>query len=209
MALPISRSENADAAVGQHFFEDGRHLSEVARVFGVDASAGSLCAVGEAEQQVTDALEADHELHTGEKFASLGGADFGDRGGDAAVDFHIERVEFALALAQGIEQDGGASGDAFGGGSGGLFGHATGVHGAAHDVLVSWFGIWSLDRGAHNYVRLARPRAAARSFGAVVALLPFVGWDGQRLSIRFHVDSWLISCEFSVISCSQPSYVTT
>src|SRR5579863_10609345 len=40
------------AAVGEHFFEDGGHVGEVAGVFGVDASAGGLGAVGEAEQQV-------------------------------------------------------------------------------------------------------------------------------------------------------------
>jgi hypothetical protein len=33
-----------------------------------------LSAVGEAEQEVADAFEADHELHAGEEFAGLGGA---------------------------------------------------------------------------------------------------------------------------------------
>ena len=133
MALVTSRAENAAPTVGQHFFEEGRHLGEIASVFGVDASAGGLGAVGEAEQQVADALESDHHLHTGQQFAGLGGADFGDGGGDAAVDFDVERVEFAFALAQRVEQSGGAGGDAFGGRAGGFLGHAAGFHGAAHE----------------------------------------------------------------------------
>ena len=103
-----------------------------------------LGAVGEAEQQVADALEADHELHAGEKFAGFGGIDFGDGGGDAAVDFHVEGVEFALALAQRVEQSVGAGGDAFGGGSGGFFGHVAGFDRAAHQIVVGRFGMGDL-----------------------------------------------------------------
>ena len=143
MALPTSRRGEGGAAVGQHFFEDGRHLGEVARVLGVDASADGEGAVGEAEQQVADALEADHELHAGEQFAGFGGANFGDGGGDAVVDFHVERVELAFALAEGIEQRAGAGGDAFGGSASGFLGHVAGFHGAAHDVVMSRFGIGS------------------------------------------------------------------
>src|ERR1017187_7727687 len=106
------------AAVGQHLFEDGGHLGKVAGVFGIDASTDGEGAVGEAEKQVADALEADHELHAGEQFAGFGGADFGDGGGDSAVDFHVERIEFTFALAQGVEQGSGAGGNALGGGAG-------------------------------------------------------------------------------------------
>jgi hypothetical protein len=48
-----------------------------------------LSAVGKAEKQVADAFEADHELHAGEEFAGFGGLDFGDGGGNGAVDFHV------------------------------------------------------------------------------------------------------------------------
>src|SRR5579863_3811292 len=49
-------------AIGEHFLEDSRHLGEVAGVFGIEAAADGLSAVGEAEQQVADALETDHEF---------------------------------------------------------------------------------------------------------------------------------------------------
>ena len=128
---------------------------------------GGLSAVGEAEQQVADALEADHELHAGEKFAGFGGLDFGDDRGDGAVDFHVEGVEFALALAEGIEQRAGTGGDAFGGGAGGFFGQTTGFDGAADDVMMGRFGSGrlstravlmrvSLWRGASGADRLTR-----------------------------------------------------
>jgi hypothetical protein len=123
------------ADVAEHFFEDRGHVSEVASVVGVDASGGGLGAVGEAEQEVADALEADHELHAGEKFASLGGLYFRDCGGDRAIDLKVEGVEFALALIEGLEQCVGAGGDSFGGGAGGLFGEATGFNGAMDDVV--------------------------------------------------------------------------
>ena len=54
--------------VGEHFFEDGGHVGEVAGVLGIDAAGGGLSAVGKAEKKVADALEADHELHAGEEF---------------------------------------------------------------------------------------------------------------------------------------------
>ena len=78
MALLTSRLEKAIADVGEHFFEDGGHVSEVASVFGIDAASGGLRAVGEAEEKVADAFQADHELHASQEFAGLGGLDFGD-----------------------------------------------------------------------------------------------------------------------------------
>jgi hypothetical protein len=63
----------------------------------------------------------------------------------------------------------------------------AGFHGTAHDVLMSWFRVGSLDRGTHKYVRRAKTWAATR--WTVVAILPFVGWDGQQLSIDFSVDA--------------------
>jgi hypothetical protein len=115
-----------------------------------------LRAVGEAEQEIADALKADHELHAGEKLAGFGGLDFGDGGGDGGVDFHVERVEFALALAQRVQQRSGAGGDAFGGGSGGFFGEAAGFDGAADDVMMGWLGGKTFNAGsAHEGIPLA------------------------------------------------------
>jgi len=92
------------ADIGQHFFEDGGHAGQVAGVLGINAAGGGLSAVGEAEQQVADALEADHELHTGQQFASFGFSDVGDGHGDARVNFHVQLVEFFFALANGIQE---------------------------------------------------------------------------------------------------------
>jgi len=170
------------AAIGQHLFEERRHLGEVAGVFGVDASADGLSTVGEAKQQVADAFEGDHDLHAGQKFAGFGGPDFGDGGGDSAVDLEVECVEFALALTEGVEQGTGAGGDAFRRGAGGFLGHVAGFHGAAHDVVMSRFRIEGFGRCAHKCVRRARTLATKRTLG-VVGLLPPVGWDWQQLSI--------------------------
>ncbi|MGB6841816.1 MAG: hypothetical protein WBE16_12555, partial [Candidatus Sulfotelmatobacter sp.] len=38
------------ANVGEHFFQDGGHLGEVAGVFGIDAAGGGLSAISEAEE---------------------------------------------------------------------------------------------------------------------------------------------------------------
>lgn len=173
------------AAVGEHFFEDGRHLGQVAGVLGIDAVSSGLGAVGEAEEKIADAFKADHELHAGQKFAGLGRADFGDGSGNAGVDFHIERIEFALALAQRSEQGGGAGGDALGRSPRGFLGETTGFYGAAHDVVVSRFRVGALDRGAHEDIRRARTQGTLDRRCA--AFLPFVGWDGQQLSIGFIV----------------------
>jgi hypothetical protein len=176
------------AAVGQHFFEDGRHLREVAGVFGVDASAGGLGAVGEAEKEVAYALKTDHELHTGKKFACFGRADLRDGGGDTAVDFHVERIELAFALAERVEQRGGAGGDAFSGGSRGLLGHAAGFHSAAHDVVMSRF--WSGDGNGctHDGFRRARTRAAMGFCRTVTVVRPLMGWTRHGVRIRIAVD---------------------
>ena len=172
------------AAIGQHFFQEGCHLGEVASVFRVYASADRECAVGEAEQEISDALQTDHELHAGEELAGFGWSYLRDGGRDSVVDFEIERVELAFALAKRVEQSIGTGGDAFGGCARGFFGHVTGLDCAANDVVMSRFGIRALDRCTHGYVR--RPRIGATSGvpGTVAGTLPFVGSDRQRLSIK-------------------------
>ena len=144
------------ANIGEHLFQDGGHVGEVAAVIGIDAAGGGLSAVGEAEQEVADAFEADHELHAGEEFAGLGGLNLGDDGSNGAVDFHIERIEFALALAQGVEQRAGPGGNAFGSGSGSFLSQTTSFDGAAHDVLMGRFGGQAFDAcGAHEDIPVA------------------------------------------------------
>jgi hypothetical protein len=120
-----------------------------------------LSAVGEAEKEVADAFEADHELHAGQEFTSLGGFDLGDDGGDGAVDFHVERVKFALALAQGIQQRAGAGGDAL---SGGFLGQTTGFDGAADDVLMSRFGSEAFDAGGAHEISLWRRLGSKQTY---------------------------------------------
>jgi hypothetical protein len=141
------------AAVAQHFFEKGRHLREIAGVLGIDASADGEGAVGEAEQQITDALQSDHDFHAGQQFAGFGGSNFRDGDGDSAVDFHVEGVKFAFALAQRIEQGGRPGGDAPGSRAGSFLSHATGFDGPAHQVVMNGFRSGSLGRAAHRDVR--------------------------------------------------------
>jgi hypothetical protein len=149
------------ADIGEHFFEDGSHVGKIARILGIDAAGSSLSAVGEAEKQIADALQTDHEFHAGEKFAGFGGLDFGDDGGDGAVDFHVEPVELAFALVQRVEQRTGAGGDAFRGSSCSFFGQPTGFDGTTDDVLMRRFGSEAFDVGsAHKGLPLARTGTA-------------------------------------------------
>ena len=151
------------ADVGEHFFEDSGHAGEVAGVVGIDAAGGGLSAVSEAEEQVANALQADHELHAGEQFAGLGGLNLGDDGGDGAVDFHVERVEFALAQAQGIQQRTGPGGDALGGGAGGFLRQAAGFDGTEDDVLMGRYGRKAFDAGSAHEVSLWSEVGSARN----------------------------------------------
>ena len=149
------------ADVGEHFFEDGGHVSEVASVFGIDATCGGLRAVCKTEEKVADAFQADHELHTSQEFAGLGRLYFGDGGGNRAVDFHIERVELAFADAQGIQQSAGAGGDALSGGAGGFLGQKTGFDGATDDPPMGGFGREAFGASStHESVYLARAETA-------------------------------------------------
>jgi hypothetical protein len=75
----------------------------------------------------------------------------GDGRGDASVDFHIERVELAFALAQRVQQGAGAGGDSLGCCSGRFLGQAASFHRAPHEVLVSGLGAGTVDSGgAHE-----------------------------------------------------------
>jgi len=138
-------------------------VSKVTGIVRIDASGGGLSAVGEAEQEITDALQANHELHTGEQFAGLGGFDFSDDGSDGAVDFHVERIHVALALAQGIQQRSRAGGDTFGGSAGGFLGEMTGFNGAPDDMVMGRFGGKTFNTcGTHEF-SLWRRRGSAQS----------------------------------------------
>jgi hypothetical protein len=48
-----------------------------------------LGAAAEVQEMVADSLEADHELHASQKFASLGGLHFRDGAGHSIVDFEV------------------------------------------------------------------------------------------------------------------------
>ena len=141
------------AGVSQHFLKDRRHPSEVAGVIRLDAAYAGQSAVGEAEQKITDAFQSDHELHAGEQFAGLGGFGTSNGDGNAAVNFHIERVEFLLADAEGIEQSGRSSGDALGCGSCGLFRHVASLDGAADEIFAGRLGHRVGGRGTHAGLR--------------------------------------------------------
>ncbi len=181
------------AAIGQHFFQDGRHLRQVAGVLCVDSAASRLCAVGETEQQVADTFQSDHELHAGEKFARVAGLHLGDGAGDAGIDFHVERIKFALALAQRIQQRGRSGGDPFGSGPCGFFGEVTRLDSAPNKIVMGRFRSGSLRRcAAHNDFRLARTLAADRLGKVRGKIRPIVGWGGHRhKGTRFLWETWL------------------
>ena len=119
------------SAVGEHLFEQSRHARQLADILGIGASADGLGAVGEVEQVVADALEPDHEFHTGQQFTSFRWSNLRNEAGDSAIDLHVQGVKFALALAHGVEQGAGAGGDALRGGRSGLFGQVASLYGAA------------------------------------------------------------------------------
>jgi hypothetical protein len=147
------------ADIGQHFFKDGGHVGEVAGIFGIDAAGSGLSAVREAKEQVADALETDHELHTGEEFAGFDGLDFSDKRGDGAVDFPVEGVEFALALAEGIEQWARAGGDALGRCTSRFLCQTTGFNRAPDNVMMGRFGSEAFDSGStHEAIPSTRGR---------------------------------------------------
>jgi len=113
-----------------------------------------------------------------------------DEGVAEAVGAAFARVTGAdtIVTMHDMRTSSGPLADAFGRGAGGFFGHVAGFHGTTHDVLMSRFWVGSLNRGTHKYVRRAKTWAATGGCGTVVAILPFVGWTGQRLRIDFPVN---------------------
>ena len=100
--------------------------------------------------------------------------------GDGAVDFHIERVEFALAVAQRIQQSAGAGGDAFSGGAGGFLGQKTGFDGATDDVLMGGFGREAFGAGStHESVPLAQAGTARDRLASDFAV-PITKWSTAK-----------------------------
>ena len=154
--------------VGEHFFQQGCHLGEFASVLGINAAPDGLGAVGEVEQMIADTLEADHEFHAGEEFTGLGGLNRGDGGGHAIVDFEVEGIEFALALAYGVEQRSGAGGDSFGGGRSGFFGHVASLDRAADQIAVNRLGLWNSDSSGHGLLPKQQRPSLSCSAGCVV-----------------------------------------
>lgn len=156
------------SAVGEHFFQQGCHVGEFASVLGINASPDGLGAVGEVEEVIADALEADHELHAGEEFTGMGGLDRGNGGGHAIVYFQVEGIEFALALAYRIEQRAGAGGDSFSRGRRRFFGHVASLDRAAHEVAVNGLGIWDSDSSGHGLLPKQQRLRVSCSAGKLV-----------------------------------------
>ena len=118
-----------------------------------------------------------HEFHAGEEFASLSGIDFGDDAGYAGVNLDVEGIEFALAPAYRIEQRAGARSHAFSGGSGGLFRHVAGFHGATDKITMNRFSVGNFECGAHERSPSGRGTMMDDS-GTIAAIQPFVGLNG-------------------------------
>jgi hypothetical protein len=156
------------SAVGEHFFQQGGHLREFASVLGINASADGLGAVGEVEQMIANTLEADHELHAGEEFTGMGGLDGGNGVGHAIIDFEVQGIELALALAHGIEQRAGTGGDSFSRGGSGFFGHVASLDRAAHEIAVNGLGIWDSDSSGHGLLPKQQRLRVSCSAGKVV-----------------------------------------
>src|SRR5690242_858128 len=136
--------------VGEHFFQPGCHLGEFASVLGINAATDGLGAGGKVEQMIANALETNHELHASKEFTGVGGLDGGDGGGHAIVDFEVQSIEFALALAHGIEQRAGTGGDSLGGGCSSLFGQVASLDRAAHQIAVNRLWLWDSDSSCHR-----------------------------------------------------------
>ena len=65
---------------------------------------GRLRAAGKTEQQISDALQADHEFHAGKQFTSLGFGHLSYRERNPIVDFTVQQVELFLAFSNRVEQ---------------------------------------------------------------------------------------------------------
>ena len=175
----IPRGKGA-ANVGQHFFQHGRHVREVARVLRIDPGAGRLRAAGKTEQQIPDAFQADHEFHAGQQLASFGFGHLRDGERNPIVDFAVERVEFLLALPDGIEQRRRAGRNTLGGRSGCILGNGAGVNRSFYQVRVGRLRHWSVHAGDthRNFPRLTEWRTHCSRLSSLPA------WtDGHITSI--------------------------
>ena len=126
------------ADIGEHFFEDRRHVGQIAGVLRIDVRPGSLRAGGETEQQVADAFEADHQFHAGEKLARFFGRGMSDDAGDIRVDLKVDAVEVFFALTNVIEPLHGACSNTFRRDGRSLTRKFTGFNGALYEFGGAW-----------------------------------------------------------------------
>src|SRR4051812_28344196 len=87
------------------------------------------------------------------------GLDLSDGCRDPAVNFHIEGVELALALAQRVEQGAGSGGDSFCRCRSGFLCQVTGLDGASNETAVNRFRLLGCNCGAHEGLRRAEGAA--------------------------------------------------
>src|SRR5262249_3604539 len=137
--------------IRQHLFQHGGHMGEFVSVLWLDTWAGCQSAVSEAEQKVTDPLQANHDFHTGEQFAGAGLRYLSYGSGYAGIDFHMHIIEFFFSIAQGIEQCFGPCGNPFSGSRCCILGDVTSLHRASNQLGVrrGWSRSFE-DRGTHS-----------------------------------------------------------
>ena len=143
------------ADIGQHFFKNSRHVGQVAGILWIDLRSGSLSAGRKTQQQVADALEADHELHAGEQVAAIFLWSLRNNPRDIGIDFEVDGVEIFFALPNGIKTGHRAGSDAFRGDGGSLARELTSLHRALDERSAVWLGRRRFDAGsAHKQNRI-------------------------------------------------------
>jgi len=85
-------------------------------------SARILRAGGKIQEQVPDALQSDHDLHTGQQVPRFALGHAGDSRGHTRIHFHVNRIEIFFALPDGIQPRHGSRGNSLGRDGGGLAG---------------------------------------------------------------------------------------
>ena len=91
------------ADIGQHFLEHRRHVGQVPGILRVETPARRLRAGGEAQQQIPDALQPDHDFHAGKQLPGFRLRDARDGRGHAGVYFPVNGIELFLALPDSVQ----------------------------------------------------------------------------------------------------------